>query len=76
MSTQLEVEALETLRTVIAWFSYRVISTTDYTRVMGQIRDMVKKLEANESGCATGKHLSYCTCKPPVQGVCQKKQID
>lgn len=67
--TPLEEKSLDTFKMILDRFTHPKITHMDYLDFLGKIREMVMCLEALQSGCASGEHVGYCTCKPGKPGV-------
>lgn len=68
--TPLEAESKDTLVLVReALTSNKPVGATAYRELMNVIRLVLEKLQNKEHGCDSGKHASFCTCKPGVPGV-------
>ena len=66
MITPLEKESLEVFRLVLMKMTGKPLGNMDFIEFMGHIRDIVRKLENKEYGCASGKHASTCQCQEAI----------
>jgi len=63
MLSPLESESLEVLHKIQDAWGAKYITHARYLGLMGDVRDVVKKLENRQYGCATGLHAGPCACK-------------
>jgi hypothetical protein len=67
--TKLESESLDTLQIVRDLLVHGpVVRKESYVDVLGRVTRVLALFENMRMGCPTGKHSSYCSCRPAVEG--------